>query len=101
MTRANKGSVKIQIRKASPVTKAAVVAALVLSVVALVALHGSIAQMHSQYDAMRLHAMALESDNQSLVEQIDDLGSLESALRIATEELGLAFPDSVIYIPGN
>lgn len=99
MARTNK--VKIQFRKASPVTKAAVVAALVLSVVALVALNGSIAQMNSQYDAMRLHAMALESDNESLVEQIDDLGSLESALRIASEELGLTFPDSVIYIPDN
>lgn len=97
----NKGSVKLVGRKASPVTKAAVVAALILCVVALVALHGSITQIRSQYDAMRLQAMALESGNQSLIERIDDLGTLESALRIAMEELGLTFPDSVIYVPGN
>lgn len=97
----SKANLKVVVRKASPVTKAAVVAAVVLCILALAALHSSIAQVQSQYDAMRLQAMALESGNQSLVERIDDLGTLESAIRIAMEELGLTFPDSVLYIPGN
>ena len=97
----SKANLKVVVRKTSPVTEAAVVAAVVLCILALAALHSSIAQVQSQYDAMRLQAMALESGNQSLVERIDDLGTLESAIRIAMEELGLTFPDSVLYIPGN
>ena len=94
-------SVKLVTRKTSPVTKAAILAATVLSVVALAALYSSIDQLHSQYDALRQQAMALESDNGLLQQRIDDLGSMESAIRIAMEELGLTFPDSVIFTPGN
>ena len=92
---------KLVLRKTSPVTKAAILAAAVLSVVALVALYSSIDQIQDQYDAMRDQAMALESGNTLLQERIDDLGSMESAIRIAMEELGLTFPDSVIYAPGD
>lgn len=100
MTRANQ-SVKLVMKKTSPVTKAAILAAAVLSVVALAALYGSIDQLQNQYDALRQQAMALEAGNGMLQQRIDDLGSMESAIRIAMEELGLTFPDSVIYAPGN
>lgn len=96
-----KKKTKFVLGRSSPVIKAAVVAALILSITALVALHGSIGQVRSQYDALRRHAMVLESGNHSLVERIDELGTLESAIRIAMEELGLIFPDSTVYIPGN
>lgn len=92
---------RLVLRKSSPVTKAAILAAAVLSVVALVALYSSINRIRDQYDAMRDRAMALESGNVVLQERIDDLGSMESAIRIAMEELGLTFPDAVIYAPGD
>lgn len=92
---------KLVLQKTSPVTKAAILTAAVLSVVALVALYGSIDQMNDQYDSLRDQALALESGNVLLQERIDDLGSMESAIRIAMEELGLTFPDSVIYAPGD
>ena len=94
-----KPAVKLVTRKTNPVTKAALLAAAVLSVVALVALYSSIDHLQDQYDALRQEALELESDNQQLHEQIDALGSLESAIRIAMEELGLTFPDSVIFAP--
>ena len=100
MTR-EKRSYKLVIKKTSPVIKAAIVAAVVLSVVALAALYGSIDQLQNQYDALRQQAMELESGNGLLQQYIEDLGSFESAIRIAMEELGLTFPDSVIYVPGN
>ena len=96
-----KRSYKLVIKKTSPVIKAAIVAAVVLSVVALAALYGSIDQLQNQYDALRQQAMELESGNGLLQQYIEDLGSFESAIRIAMEELGLTFPDSVIYVPGN
>lgn len=98
---AKKRPVKLVLKKTSPVTKAAILAAAVLSVVALVALYSSIDQVQNQYEAMRIQAMALESGKNQLENNIHDLGTLESAIRIAMEELGLTFPDSVIYTPGN
>ncbi len=92
---------KLVLRRSSPITKAAILAAAVLSVVALVALYGSIDKMENQYDALRDEAIALESGNTLLQQHIDDLGSMESAIRIAMEELGLTFPDSVIYVPND
>lgn len=100
MTR-TKRSFKLVTKKTSPVTKAAIVAAVVLSVVALAALYGTIDQLQNQYDALRQQAMELESGNGVLQQYIDELGTLESAIRIAMEELGLTFPDSVIYVPGK
>ena len=93
--------VKLVMKKTSPVIKAAIVAAAVLSVVAIAALYSSIDQLQDQYDLLRQQALALESGNGLLKQRIDDLGSIESAIRIAMEELGLTFPDSVIYAPGN
>ena len=94
-------SVKLVIKKSSPVTKAAILAAAVLSVVAIAALYSSIDQLQNQYDVLRQQALTLESGNGLLKQRIEDLGSIESAIRIAMEELGLTFPDSVIYAPGN
>ncbi len=98
---ARKRSTKVVLKRTNPVTKAAILAAAILSLIALVALYSSIDRVHSQYEAMRIHAMALESGNGLLQTQINDLGSWESAIRIAMEELGLIFPDSVIVTPGN
>ena len=99
MARASRA--KLVLRKTSPVTKAAIVTAAILSVVAIVALYGSIDSLRNQYDALRDDALALESDNAALKDNIEDLGSLESALRIAMEELGLTFPDSLIFAPNE
>ncbi len=98
---ARKKSAKLVLKKTNPVTKAAILAATVLSLVALVALYSSIERLDEQYEAMRKQAQELESGNGQLQSQIDDLGSWESAIRIAMEELGLIFPDSVIVTPGN
>ena len=98
---AKKESVKLVMKRSNPVTKAAILAAVVLSLVALVALYSSIDHIQNQYDALRTQAMELESDNGQLQTRIDDLGSWESAIHIAMEELGLTFPDSMIITPGN
>ena len=91
--------IKLILRKTSPVTKAAIVSAAILSLVAVVALYGTIDQLQNQYDDLRNEAMALESGNTALQDRIDDLGSMESIIRIAMEELGLTFPDSMIFAP--
>ncbi len=87
------------LKKSSPVTKAAILTAVILSTLALVALYSSINAVQNHYELLRQQAMELESGNITLQENIEDLGSLESAIRIAMEELGLEFPDSVIIVP--
>ena len=96
-----KPAFKLVTRKTSPVTKAALLAAAVLSMVALVALYSAIDHLHDQYDALRQEALELESNNGQLQEQIGELGTLESVIRIAGEILGLIDPDSVIFAPNN
>ena len=87
--------------KTSPLVKCLILITVVLSTVALVTLHATIEENRSQYEAMRQYAMTLEGDNQDLDQRIEELGSIESALRIAMEELGLVLPDTVVITPGN
>ena len=87
--------------RTSPLVKGLIVAAVVLSTVTLIALRAGIEQSRSRYQAMRQYAITREGDNQDLDEKIEELGSIESALRIAMEELGLVLPDSVVITPGN
>lgn len=101
MAKAKRKGVRIVFRKASPLTKAAVLIAVVLSTVALVTIHGAINDSQDQYEAMRLQAAALEQQNEGLSQRIEDLGSVESAIQIAMEQLGLVLPDTIFFTPGN
>lgn len=91
----------LRLRRTGPITKAAILAAAVLALVALVALYSAIDRVRTRYDDMRAQAMELESENDRLKIRIDELGTPESTLRIAMEELGLTFPDSVVITPGD
>lgn len=93
--------IKLVRRHSSPVTKAAVLAAVVLSTVALVVLHGSIQNNRSQYEAMRLKAVMLEGENEKLTSRIENVGTVEGIELIAREELGLEFPDTIVFTPDN
>lgn len=84
-----------------PLVKGMILLMVVLSTVALITLRASIENSRGSYEAMRQYAMTLEGDNQDLDQRIQELGSIESALRIAMEELGLVLPDSVVITPGN
>ena len=92
---------KLVLRKSSPITKAAVLAAVVLSTVALLTLHGSIAANKDRYEALRIQAAILEGRNDHLTFCINNVGTVEGIERIAMEELGLEYPGTVIFTPGN
>lgn len=87
--------------RTKPLVKGLILAAVVLSTVTLIALRSGIEKSQGRYEAMRQYAITLEGDNQDLDEKIEELGSIESALRIAMEELGLVLPDSIVITPGN
>ena len=87
--------------RTKPAVKLLILLAVVLSTIALVALRANIEAGKNRYEAMRQYAITLEGDNQDLDQRIKELGSVESALRIAMEELGLVLPDSVVITPGD
>lgn len=92
---------RVVFKKTSPLVKAVILIAILLSTIALVTLHATIEQSRSQYEAMRQHAGMLEENNQSLIQQIGDVDALETIIQIAMERLGLVLPDTTIFETGN
>ena len=84
-----------------PLVKWMILLAVVLSTVAMVTMRARIEEDKRNYEIMRQYAMNLEGDNLDLDRKIEELGSIESALRIAMEELGLVMPDTVVISPSN
>lgn len=76
-----------------------VLAATILATAATVYLHNSLENSQNRYEAMRLQAAALEAANEELKSDIAILGSVESTIKIAEEELGLVCPDTIVFTP--
>lgn len=80
-------------------TKLMVITALALSMAALIALHLSIGSIHADTADLRRRAAALEQNNSEMINDIQDLGSVQSVIKIAQKELGLVNPDAVAIRP--
>ena len=91
--------IRLKYTRSSTLLKCAVLAAIVLSTVALITLRAAILEEQAKYDTARAKAATLEQDNRDLREYIPELGTLQSIRRIASEELGLADPGTVIFVP--
>lgn len=92
---------RLVLRRSHPVIWACILVAVALSTVALITLRASIDASDAQYEDLRQQAAVLESDNGQLEERISILGTVESAIQIAMEKLGLVLPDTVVFDPGN
>ena len=79
--------------------KVVVICAIVLCMATLLTLRFISEDLNAQTQELRSQAAELERENEELQEKIDALGSVESDERIAQEELGLAYPDTVIIQP--
>ena len=88
--------IKIEYRRSRPLTKLVAVAAIVLSMVALIALSWAKYDVQRQTQEMMGEAARLEQENAQLGQKIDALGSVQSVEQIAQEELGLVDPDTVL-----
>lgn len=101
MTTKKKKRYRVVFRRSSPVLKAIILVAIVLSTAALVVLSATKKQANDRYNAMRMQAAILQESNEALDIRIDDMGSIESIIQIAMEELGLVLPDTTIFDPVN
>lgn len=91
--------IRLVYRRSGKVTKAIVLAAVVLSTATLLSLSAAIRECRTAAEDLRAQAAALEQDNSRLQENIDALGTIQSVMQIARDELGLVDPDTVIFEP--
>lgn len=90
---------KLVYRHSSILLKCAVLAAIVLSIVALITLRASVLEAQAQNQTLRTQAAELEEANRQLEKDISAVGSQESIKKIATEELGLVDPKATFFAP--
>ena len=75
-----------------------IVIAIVLSMGALITLHLSTTALKNRANDLRDQAANLEAENAQLLEDIEQVDSIQGIVGIAEEELGLVQPDAVFYI---
>lgn len=91
--------VRFVYRKSSPLTKAVVLSAIVLSMAALLTIRLSIGSTQDRINALKDQAAALEQNQQQLEDKLDNKGSLEGVIDYAEDELGLVDPTTVVIVP--
>ena len=91
--------IKLRLRSSPRSTKIMLIVAIVFAMTALIALRMAITDLNNRTEALRDKAAALEQENKDLQENIGILGSVQSIIQIARDELGLVDPDTVILEP--
>ena len=91
--------IRLVYRRSSPLLKCIVLVAVILSTAALLTIHFSISKSQQELEHLRNQAARLEQENQDLVQQTNELGTVQSIQRIAQEELNLVDPDAIIFHP--
>ena len=91
--------IRLVYRRSSTLVKCVVIAAILLSTVALLVLRGSILEANKKTEALRSEAAALEQENSQLEEDIEGMGTVEGIKKLAYKLLGLVDPDTVIFEP--
>ena len=91
--------IKLRLRPSPRSTKIMLIVAILFAMTALIALRIQINKLESREAELLDKAAALEQDNRNLKENIGILGSVQSIIQIARDELGLVDPDTVILEP--
>ncbi|MBP3674093.1 MAG: septum formation initiator family protein [Oscillospiraceae bacterium] len=90
---------KLVRQRSSNLSKIVVIVTIVLCMGALGTLRLAMNKIENQTEDLRAQAAALEQENSDLEEKIQNLGSVQSVLEIAQEELGLVSSDTVVFQP--
>ena len=91
--------IKLRLRPSPRSTKIMLIVAILFDMTALIALRIQITKLENREADLRDKAAALEQDNKDLQENIGILGSVQSIIQIARDELGLVNPDTVVLGP--
>ena len=96
---AGKYKVKLEVRRSPLLVKLVVAVTILLSLAALVLVHGAIAYTKAEQETYRQEMGELNQERSRLEQYIEELGTVQGIIRIAQEKLGLIDPDSVIFQP--
>ena len=91
--------IKLRLRPSPRSTKIMLIVAILFAMTALIALRMAITDLDNRAEDLRKKAAAMEQENKDLQENIGILGSVQSIIQIARDELGLVDPDTVILDP--
>ena len=91
--------IKLVRQRSSNLSKIVVIITILLCTGSLITLRLAMNKIEGQTRDLRSQAAALEQENSDLNEQIGQMGSVQSVLDIAREELGLVSPDAIVFEP--
>ena len=91
--------IKLRLRPSPRAAKIMLIVAILFAMTALIALRMAITELDNRTEDLRNKAAILEQENENLRENIGILGSVQSIIQIARDELGLVDPDTVILEP--
>ena len=92
--------VRIRFRRSTSLTKAVVLSAVALSLVALLTLHFTIRAAEKRAEELAQEAAQLEQENKDLGDKKDGLGSADGIEDIAKDE-GMVGENDIIIIPNT
>ena len=91
--------IRLVYRHSSTLVKCVVLAAVLLSTLALLTLRHAILETRRQAEDLRNQAALIEQENKDLSQSIAQLGTVQSVTELAGKLLGLVDPDTVIFEP--
>ena len=91
--------IKLRLRPSPRSTKIMLIVAILFAMTALIMLRMAITDLDNRTEDLRKKAAEMEQENKDLQENIGILGSVQSIIQIARDELGLVDPDTVILGP--
>ncbi len=91
------GRFRLVYRRSSPLLKTVVLVTIILGAVTLTALGIAHNQELREQEALKEQIAQLQQENQQVKNDIAQLGSVQSILRIAMEKLGLAKPGTILF----
>ena len=84
-------------QRSQVLVKLAVLLVILFSTAALITTYVYIAHLKQAYESLQQQALELEQTNKELQNYIDNQGTDEGMKDVATGELGMVDPDTVIY----
>lgn len=84
--------------RSSLITKLVILAVMLYAIVTIVTLQPKINALKSEKEALSEEVSALQQSNLALQEDIDQLGTDDSVIKIARERLNLVSDGEIIYI---
>ena len=91
--------IRLKYQRSSTALKCFVLITLVVCTVALLALRVAIVNARKEESTLREEAAALEQENDTLREDISQMGTVDSIKKLAGKLLGLVDPDTVVFLP--